>query len=313
MTLFIIILIVATAGVAFVSFHESLSKNKLIKYGSYIVYFILVELILYVVTEDFAIPGIVLAAVLLVTLFILLIAGSFWVSTVNKAAKMLLSTIFIAGAFLLGYVLYESIMAPIRFDKEKRIRYQAAVDELKHIRTAELAYKKEHKEKYTNSLDELNQFIQSDSLTVIRKEGSVPDSIYLQQDNNLEKAEKFALKMGIIKRDTIKVAIKDTLFKDYDFKRFGIVPFTDNQKFELDTATVDAGGLKINVFEAKVPNEVLLNGMDKQLILNLNDDAIKNDKYPGLKVGSLEENNNNEGNWEKEYDLKEIKEKKGKK
>ena len=107
-----------------------------------------------------------------------------------------------------------------------------------------------------------------------------------------------------IKRDTIKVNIIDTLFSNYDMKGFGIVPFTDNYIFDMDTASVDAGGLTINIFEAKVPNLELLKGMDKQLILNLNDNAVQNSKYPGLKVGSLEENNNNEGNWDKEFDLK---------
>ena len=31
--------------------------------------------------------------------------------------------------------------------------------------------------------------------------------------------------------------------------------------------------------------------------------ATKNSRYPGLKVGALEENNNGDGNWDKEYDL----------
>ncbi len=296
-------MILATAGVAFVTFHETLSKNKLIKYGSYIVYFILLEIILFAVTDGAAIPLTVLAVGIGVFIIVLVIAGSFYVSSNNRIMKYILSAVFVLFALFSAYTLYESIMTPIRFNKEKRKRYQATVDELKRIRTAQIAFKNETG-KYTPHLDTLKQFIQTGYLTVIRKEGSVPDSIYLQQGNNLEKAERVALKMGIIKRDTIRIAIADTLYKGYDFNRFGIVPYTDGYRFEMDTATVEAGGVKINVFEAKVPNLVLLNGMDKQLILNLNDDAIKNDRYPGLKVGSLTENNNNEGNWDKEYDLK---------
>ncbi len=305
MTLFIIVLIIATAGVAFVTFHESLSKNKLIKYGSYIVYFILIELILFAVTDSLKIPLIVLGVGVAVALVVLLIAGSFMLSANNKIVKYALSFIFVALVFFAGYKLYESIMTPIRFNTEKQKRYQATVDELKRIRTAQIAFKNENG-KYTKYLDSLKLFVQSDSLTVIRKEGSVPDTIYLQQGNNLKKAERECLRLGLkgFIRDTIRVAIKDTLYKGYDFSRFGIVPYTDGYKFEMDTATVDAGGMKINVFEAKVLNDILLNGLDRELILNLNDDAIKNDRFPGLKVGSLEENNNNEGNWDKEYDLK---------
>ena len=314
MILFIIVLIIATAGVAFVTFNENLSKNKLVKYGSYIVYFILIELILYAVTDGIEIPLIVLGIGIGVAIVILLIAGSFMVSSNSKIVKYLLSILFVALVFFAGYKLVESIMTPIRFNNEMRKRYQATVDELKRIKIAEIAYKNENG-KYTKYLDSLKIFIQKDSITVIRKEGSVPDTIYLQQGNNLKKAERECIRLKIkgFVRDTNKVAIKDTLYKDYDFKHFGIVPFTDGYKFETDTATVDAGGMKINVFEAKVLNDVLLNGLDRQLILNLNDDAIKNDRYPGLKVGSLKENNNNEGNWDKEYDLNEAKKKKEKK
>jgi len=305
MTLFILVLIIATAGVAFVTFHEGLSKNKLIKYGSYIVYFILIELILYAVTDGIKIPLIVLGVGIGVVVVVFLIAGSFMASANSKIIKYVLSVILIGFVFFAGYMLVESIMTPIRFNKEKQKRYQSTVNELKRIRTAQIAFKNENG-KYTKYLDSLKTFIQSDSLTVIRKEGSVPDTIYLQQGNNLKKAERECLRMGIkgFVRDTIRVAISDTLYKDYNFDKFGVVPYTDGYKFEMDTSTVDAGGMKINVFEAKVLNEILLKGLDNQLILNLNDDAIKNDRYPGLKVGSLEENNNNEGNWDKEYDLK---------
>lgn len=305
MTLFIIVLIIATVGVAFVTFHEGLSKNKLIKYGSYIVYFILIELILYAVTDGIEIPLIVLGVGIGVAVVILLVAGSFVASASNKIVKYVLSIVFIGVVLLAGYMLFESIMTPIRFNVEKKKRYQATVNELKRIRTAQIAFKNENG-KYTKYLDSLKMFIQSDSLTVIRKEGSVPDTIYLQQGNNLKKAEKECIRLGIkgFVRDTIRVAIADTLYKNYDFKNFGLVPYTDGYKFEMDTATVDAGGMKINVFEAKVLNDILLKGLNRELILNLNDDAIKNDRYPGLKVGSLEENINNEGNWDKEYDLK---------
>jgi squalene cyclase len=48
---------------------------------------------------------------------------------------------------------------------------------------------------------------------------------------------------------------------------------------------------------------VLLDGLNRQLILNLDDDAIEANKYPGIKVGSTEENNNNDGNWDKEIEV----------
>lgn len=306
MTIYIIILIVATIGVALVASLKSLSDNKLIKYGAFAAYFLLIEFILYAVTDSIDIPLILLGVVIGVAILVLLIGGSYFISSGNKMIKYVLSFLFLGLASFAGYTLYESIMTPIRFNTEKEKRFQETVDELKKIRTAQIAYKNEN-EKYTPSLDSLKKFVQNGQLTIIKKIGIVPDSIYLQQDNDIVKAEKVCLKMGIIKRDTLRIAITDTLFKNYNIDRFGKVPFTDGYKFEMDTASIPAGGVNINVFEAKVPNLLLLNGMNKQLILNLDDDAIKNNKYPGLKVGSLEENNNNDGNWDKEYDLKDKK------
>ncbi len=303
MTLYIIILILGTIGVALVTFNENLSSNKMIKFGSYIVYFLLIEFILFQITDGIEIPLIILGILIGVAILVLIIKGSFIITSSNRIIKYVISFFFLAIAIFAGYELYDSIMNPIRFNKEKFVRYKETIDELKRIRTAQKAYKNEYN-KYSPSLDSLKEFISNGEMTVVKRIGEVPDSIYLQQGNNLQKAEKVALKMGLIVRDTLKVAIKDTLFQDYDLSRFGKVPFT-NLRFEMDTASVTAGGgeLKINVFEAKISNLELLKGLDRQLILNLNDYAIKNSRYPGLKVGDLEENNNGEGNWDKEYDL----------
>lgn len=304
MTLYIIILILATIGVAFVTFSEKLSKNKLIKYGSYFVYFLLLEFIIFQVTESSDIPILLLVVFLGVALLVLLIKGSFILTSSNKMIKYVVSFFFLGIAIFAGYKLYDNIMNPIRFNAEKHARYKETIEELKHIRTAQKAYKNEF-EKYTSNLDSLKLFVETGQMTVVRRIGEVPDSIYLQQNNNLQKAEKVALQMKIIIRDTSRVNIKDTLFQGYDLARFGKVPFTDLE-FEMDTASVTAGGgeLTIKVFEAKISNLDLLNGLDRQLILNINDDATKNSRYPGLKVGALEENNNADGNWDKEYDLK---------
>jgi hypothetical protein len=57
-------------------------------------------------------------------------------------------------------------------------------------------------------------------------------------------------------------------------------------------------GVPIKVFEAKVPYEVYMNGLGEQEIRNMSALAFKYEKYPGLRVGSLTEANNNAGNWE---------------
>lgn len=224
----------------------------------------------------------------------------------NKIIKVALQLILVASVVYLGYRLYEGIMEPIRFDKQKTKRYKATVQELMRIRTAQEAYKKEH-DKYTPHFDTLIEFVKEDSLREIIKIGTIPDSIFENPEVNFDrlKAQKRALEYGLIKRDTMPISIKDSLFKDYNIEALGKVPFRKNAYFEMDTAIVTVSGINIPVFEASVTNNVLLKGLNKQLIINLSDDQRRAEKFPGLKVGSLSENNNNEGNWSKELELKE--------
>jgi len=57
-------------------------------------------------------------------------------------------------------------------------------------------------------------------------------------------------------------------------------------------------GFYTKVFACEVPYKEYLRDMDAQLTYNLIDKAEKQGKFPGLRVGSLEEINNNAGNWE---------------
>lgn len=234
---------------------------------------------------------------------------SYLIGAKHKIIKLGLQIILAVAIVFLAISLYNGIMEPIKFKEARDVRYKAAVKELINIRKAEVAYKKE-KGKYTTSYDTLIKFVRYDSITDILKNGEVPDSIFKEVKMNRKKAEKLAIKRGIISRDTVRVSTLDSLFKNYDIEKLGRVPFTENEMFEIDTATIETSGMKLNVFEARVKNIILLNGLNRQLILNLNDDQTKssdgeedNKKFAGLKVGSITENNNNEGNWSKVYEI----------
>lgn len=195
---------------------------------------------------------------------------------------------------VLAYFLWESIQNPIRFNKQKDKRYEATIQRMEDIRTAQLALKNEYG-KFTGSFDSLINFINNDSMTVIRAIGSIPDSL-------LESGwtEKIAIKEGLIVRDTIRICIKDTLFShDYKADLLWKVPFTKDDSIQLGATTLETGSkVKVNVFEAKVHNNVLLHGLDEQLVVNLNERMRNANNYPGIKVGDLEQPNNNAGNWE---------------
>lgn len=188
---------------------------------------------------------------------------------------------------VMGYLVYESIQRPLRFEAERNIRYEAAIQRLKDIRSAQVAYKSQNT-KYTASFDTLITFLKEGSFNVIKQIGDLDDSADIQA--------------GRIIRDTVKVSVLDSLFKQgYPVDSLRFVPYTDNAEFEMGTANLEAGAVNVNVFEAKVANDVLLKDLKElylQDLINFNADRERMTGYAGLKVGSLEETTNNAGNWE---------------
>lgn len=207
--------------------------------------------------------------------------------------KRIIQVVLAIAMVVLAYLIWESIQAPIRFNKEKDKRYAATIQRLKDIRTAQLAFKDEYGH-FTANFDSLIDYVDNGTMKVVKAIGSIPDDLLAQGWT-----EAIALKEGIITRDTIKIAIKDTLFtQDFIGADLRIVPFTENAEFEMATATVVTGSVNVNVFEAKVHNDVLLHGLDKQMVINLNDRMKSQKNFPGVKVGDIAEPNNNAGNWE---------------
>jgi len=207
--------------------------------------------------------------------------------------KKVIQIVLAIAIVVLAYFVWESIQTPIRFNKEKDKRYEATILKMKDIRTAQLAYKDEYGH-FTGSFDTLINFIETDSMKVVKAEGSLSDEL-LEQGWT----EAIAVKEGLIKRDTIRIAIKDTLFsQNYPAKNLWKVPYTKNDSIKLATAKVTVSKTKVNVFEAKVHNDVLLHGLDEQLIINLNERMKNANNFSGVKVGDINQPNNNAGNWE---------------
>ena len=203
--------------------------------------------------------------------------------------------LLVVAAVVLTFFIYKSIQRPIQFEKAKDARYEATVAKLKDIRKAELAYKDVYGQ-FTGSFDTLINFVINDSVRNVRAIGELTDSMI-----EAKITEKKAIAMGLIIRDTIKVSVLESLFgKSYDAKSLRYVPVPgEPTEFHLAQTVITTGpGIQVPIFEAKAHNNVILRGLDEQLIINLNDQRRTNEKYPGLKVGSLVEANNNAGNWE---------------
>jgi hypothetical protein len=201
----------------------------------------------------------------------------------------------IVAAIVLAYFIYAGIQKPIEFEKAKDARYQATIEKLKDIRKAQLAYKDVYG-RFTGSWDTLINFIKYDSVRNIRKIGELTDSMI-----EAEITERKAVQLGLIIRDTVRVSVKDALYSpgfNPDNLRYIPVPDT-TAEFMLGQNTITTGsGIQVPVFEAKAHNNIILRGLDRQYVINMNEQRRLNEKYPGLKVGSLTETVNNAGNWE---------------
>jgi uncharacterized protein YpmB len=227
--------------------------------------------------------------------------------------KIVLRVLLSAAIVLLVYMCYRSIMSSIEFDEEKDLRESAIKARLIDIRKAQIEYKNMYGVHAAN-FEELSKFLNESKLPYIIKEGELTDE-QLKQGLTEKKAldiiakanktgkfdEVKKMNLGIFKRDTFWVLAKDTLFgQHFSVDSLAIVPVKGiNARFSMDTATiVSSSGYSVKVFESGVPYDTYLGDLNHQLLVNLKDKAIKMQKFPGLRVGSITEINNNAGNWE---------------
>ena len=209
----------------------------------------------------------------------------------NTVVRILL----VAAIFVLGYLLLDSIMNPIRFNNEKDRREKVIIERLKDIRTAQVAFRSKYGA-YTGSFDTLISFVKTDSFPLIYKEGSLTDEMIEQGITS----ERQALKRCLIVRDTSYTPVLDSIFKPgFPIDSIRFVPFAGTHQFKLEAAKVPTTSkVEVEVFEASVPNNIFLAGLDRQLIINYNALRERITGFAGLRVGNIREPNNNAGNWE---------------
>lgn len=208
--------------------------------------------------------------------------------------KIVLRILLLVAIVVLAYMCVQSILTPINFEKQQKLRQAAIVERLVNIRDAQIGYKSVHGV-YAGNFEELQKFLNEEKLPFLVKEGELTDE---QLKEGMTEQE--AVRKGIIVRDTNWVLAKDTLLGvNFDVASIGKVPGFENHSFLLDTATISSSsGYTVPVFEAAVPYDVYLGDLDPQLLYNLKDKMKKMNRYLGLRVGSVTEINNNAGNWE---------------
>ena len=224
-----------------------------------------------------------------------------------------LFTIVVLPIVIIGlvFLVYSSISKPVKFDKERDARKVVAVQQLKDIRDLEVAFKSVYNH-FTSDPDSLKDFYLNGKMKVELQIGSPDDSAAVANTDKIKKAKRgitnaqlydmyqkgeknlvFTIESEVPTRETILVGRND-----FDINKIDVIPFSEGDKVLFDSVIKTVSGVQVPLFEAKMPYNSLLKGMDNQLIVNLNAEMTDTDRYPGLMVGSVENPNNNAGNWE---------------
>jgi len=193
---------------------------------------------------------------------------------------------------VLAYLLISGISDPVRFEQARKFRSERAAERLKDIRDVQVAYKSQYG-KFTDNFDTLIYFYNEGMLKIVQQIGSMDDSVAVAQK--------------LVQRNIITVPVRNeiklrTVGDKADSLRF--VPIVGGE-FEMEAVVKRVSGVDVPLFEARVPFDRLLDGLDRQLVVNINaeTEAINknlttNKRYSGIKVGSVDQPNNNAGNWE---------------
>jgi hypothetical protein len=210
--------------------------------------------------------------------------------------RKVIQVLFVLIIVILGYLIVESIMEPIRFNQEVEVREQATIGRLIDIREAQKAYKDIYK-RYTGSFDTLKSFLDTGSFAVVKAIGEIPEEWL--DEMGFEKARERALNEGVISRETTHVPVLDSLLgAGYNTDSLKLVPFTEGVTFHLESGEIlTSSNLIVQVVEVTAMYDDLLNGMDRQLIVNYKDERMKIVGFEGVKFGSMEEGTLT-GNWE---------------
>lgn len=211
--------------------------------------------------------------------------------------KWVASLVLLALAVFLVYKIYDGIMKPINFNKDKKVLFARVITNLKMIRDAEIAHY-DITGNYTDNKDSLLSFVENAQFALIE----IRDTVV--KVNKGTRWQPLIVDVEQKVTDTIGYeSVKDKLFKDRDYKNMFKVPGLDGKEFQLAIGKVEkVVGLEVPVFEAKIDKKSILVGKDISLVKQ-ELEAVTSDEIKGefISVGSLNEVTTG-GNWPPFYD-----------
>lgn len=196
----------------------------------------------------------------------------------------IINVVLVLVAIFLAYLVYNSIRQPVVFENTKKERELKVVQNLKDIRSTQGLFK-ENYNRYTANFDSLIEFIRVGELPVVNIIPDPNDTTFTKTIN-----------------DTVGyINVLDSLFgsrPNFNVNDLRYIPFSEpQQEFDIQAGYIVRGGMNVPVFEVKAHFDTYLHDLDRQRVRNETAQREQINKYPGMKVGSMNEVST-DGNWE---------------
>ena len=210
--------------------------------------------------------------------------------------KLIIQLVLWVVIIFLGYMVFNSVYGPVKFNQVKERRYAQVIERLQDIRAAQLAHQ-EVTGTYAKDFPSLISFLDTAEYVLTqRRDTTVLDEEYRRTYNVDQYVDRVIV-------DTLGYAsVKDSLFKDDRHRQMMKVPVRGvDAEFEMDAGTVVKNDTRLPVFEVKVDKAVVLHDQDRDLVLQ-EKQVVSVDQVNGpyIQVGSMEEVKNT-GNWPQSY------------
>ena len=194
-----------------------------------------------------------------------------------ESMKIGIQVALFAISIVLAYFIYDGIQNKIEFRDMAEQRREVVQERLVEVADAQKKFKQE-RGRYAANFPELINFIENDSLTIIKAIGNVPDSL----------TEVEAVELGIVIRDTALVPAT-TIFPDgFVADSLKYIPFSGGNEFKIQAGVIEKNKVNVNVFEVSTTLDQVYKG------LKTKNEAVKLTDM--LKVGSMSEPITT-GNW----------------
>ncbi len=210
--------------------------------------------------------------------------------------KLIIQLVLWVVIIFLGYMVFNAVYDPVKFNKVKEKRYAKVIERLQDIRAAQIAHQ-DVTGTFAKDFNSLTSFLDTAQFVITqRRDTTVLDEEYRRTYNVDQYVDRVIV-------DTLGYAsVKDSLFKDGRYKELRKVPIEGvDAEFEMDAGTVVKNDNRLSVFEVKVDKAVVLHDQDRDLVLQ-EKQVVSVDQVngPDIRVGSMEEVST-AANWPDSY------------